>query len=473
MTSGEPVLLWLLGAYFVGILVLGSLFSRKITTLAGFFLADRKLTTLPVAFTFAASWFGAGSMLAGMNEINHKGLSGLWDIALPSVVTCVLITLFLARPVARQTSLSQPETVEKYYGKLGRYLLSFAILMAVTALLGSQLVAAGKIYETTLGLDLITTTFLITSMVVLYGMLGGYLAVVVTDVIQLVFMASGLVILLLFCLSTYPSLSLESVFSAIEIQRPASFWSLDEHLIRNICLMLSFVMGWVIAPEMWQRMSSTQNETMAFRSAALASGFIFTLFGLVAVVGVLSVGVVPESDRVLVDLAFQMNHPFWTALVIAGVTSAIASTMDSSINVGSLTLTRDLYQTLVHPQAGAKELIWISRLGTLVVVLPAVYLALTFQDILHVLWISADIYASTMFVPIIGLLYLKHPGRWSGLLAMVFGGVMVILSALNQYEILQMPSFWPESPYSTLAGVAMSALGFAIGYFGFYKPKVL
>ncbi len=472
MTS-DPILLWLLGGYFVGILALGRYFSKKITSLNDFFLAGRNLTSWPVAFTFAASWFGAGSTLAAMNEINHKGLSGLWDIALPSVVTCVLITLFMARPVARQTALSQPEAVEKHYGPLGRYLLSLAILMAVTALIGSQLVAAGKIYEATLGLDLTTTTVLITGVVVIYSMLGGYFAVVMTDIVQLVFMVLGLLILLTFCIGFYPDLnsSFSSIFSTVQTHRPSSFWSLGEDLTHNIALMLSFVMGWVIAPEMWQRMSSTRNESMAFKAAFGASGVILLLFALVSLIGILSVGILPESDRVFVDLAFQIDNPWLTALVIAGVTSAIASTMDSSINVGSLTLTHDLYQSLFRPHAKPKELLWVSRAGTLLVVLPAIYLALAFQDILHVLWISADIYASTLFVPIIGLLYLKNPGRWSGILAMSFGGVMVVLSALNQYEILQMPNFWPQSPYSTLAGVAMSGLGFAIGYIGFRKTE--
>ncbi len=475
MSLGGPTLLWFIGAYFFILLVLAWGFSRQISSLKDFFLAGRKLTTFPVACTFAASWFGAGSTIAAMNEINAKGLSGLWDIAIPSVVTCVLITLFMARPVARQSSLSQPEAVQKHYGNLGRYLLSFAILMAVTALLGSQLVAVGKIYEITLGLDLTTTTFVVTGVVVLYGMVGGYFAVVITDMVQLLFMVLGLLILLAFCMGQYPEFSWDSVTDILQAQRSESFWSLGTNLGHHFFLMLSFVMGWVIAPEMWQRMSSTRNESMAFKAALGASATIFILFSLVAIIGILSVGVLPEgageNGGVLVDLAFKMNHPFLTALVLAGVTSAIASTMDSSINVGSLTLTRDLYQTLVRPQANAKELLWVSRLGTLLVVLPAVYLALTFQDILHVLWISADIYASTMFVPIIALLYLKNPRRLSGVLAMTFGGFMTVLSALNQYEILQMPSFWPESPYSTLAGVAMSAVGFAIGYIGFRKTE--
>lgn len=462
MPPRDPMILWWIAGYFTVIVLLSRVFSRKIADLKDYFLAGRSLVAWPVALTFAASWFGAGSTIASLNVFNQNGLSGLWELAIPSIITCLLITFFMARRVARTQTLSQPEAVEKHYGRAGRFLLSVVILCAVTTFLGSQLVAAGKIYETALGVDITTSTLLITAVVVFYAMLGGYFAVVVTDIAQMALIAAGLLVLLLFCsdrLMTHPDF-----LGHVLASRHADFWNPGHNLVHHVFLVATFVMGWVIAPEMWQRMSSTRDEHLAFRAAAGASMILVTLFVMVLAIGILSAGFMAPSDRVLVDLAFMLDNPFLTALVIAGVTAAISSTMDSSINVGSLTLTRDLYQGFFRPQATTTELLWVSRAGTALVALPAIGIALYFQDIIRILWISADIYASTMFVPVVGLLYIRQPGRWSGVLAMLFGGLTVLVSALNQYGLIEMPGFWPQWPYSTVVGVGMSAIGFGLGY---------
>ena len=51
-----------------------------------------------------------------------------------------------------------------------------------------------------------------------------------------------------------------------------------------------------------------------------------------------------HHDAVLLALALKIPFKFLGGLVLLGFIAAVTSTMDSSLNVGSLTLTRDLYQ---------------------------------------------------------------------------------------------------------------------------------
>jgi hypothetical protein len=62
------------------------------------------------------------------------------------------------------------------------------------------------------------------------------------------------------------------------------------------------------------------------------------------------------------------------------------------------------------------------------------------------------------------MLYLAKPGKWSGILAMSFGGISVLISTLIQNHLLPNPVHWPGWPYSTLLSVALSGIGFGIGY---------
>lgn len=452
-------------AYFVVILLVARICSRRVKDLKDFFLAGRSLGAFPVALTLAASWFGAASTMGSINAFHNQGLSGAWQLVLPSILSFVVITLFMAKPVARQPYLSQPEAVAAYYGKGGRLLLAFIILAATMVLISSQMVAAGKLFQSVFGLDLTWATVFSTLAVVSYAMWGGYFTVVVTDITQMVFVCLGFAILMIF--TTTHAIPSPAAWTHFVSTQPPHFWNFFAHWQENCFLVLTFVMAWCIAPEMWQRMSSTRNPDLAFKAGWQATLIMISLFSLILAIGLLSTQLIGKSEAVLIDLALKIPIPLFSALVLLGFLSAVTSTMDSSMNVGSLTLTRDIYQGFLRPNAPEAELIWVGRLSTLLIVLPAMAIALYFQDLIHILWISADIYACGMFFPVIGMLYLKNPGQWSGVLAMTFGFAAVLFSTLVQNNLLPNAIGWPGWPYSTLIGIAFSGLGFAVGYWFF------
>jgi SSS family solute:Na+ symporter len=465
-------------AYFVLILVVARGFSRRVRNLRDFFLAGRSLGAFPVALALAASWFGAASTLGSINAFHDEGLSGAWRLVIPSILSFGVITLFMAKPVARQTHLSQPEAVEAHYGRAGRLLLSVIILAATTVLIGSQLVAAGKVCQAVFGLDAAAATVLSAAAVVSYAIWGGYFTVVVTDIAQMTFVALGFSILLAFTL--FQAVPGAAAWQAFIAGQPPQFWDWTHGWREHLFLVITFVLAWSIAPEMWQRMSSTRNPDLAFRAGWQASLLMLGLFAVIGGIGLLSTRLIGHHDAVLVALALKIPVRALSALVLLGFVAAVTSTMDSSLNVGSLTLTRDLYQGFLRPAATDRECIRVARLTTFLMILPALAVALYFQDIIKILWMSADIYACCMFFPVIGMLYLKHPGRLSGVLGMLFGGVTVCLSALIQNGVLPDPLLslnlfrlnlfgvhwaWPGWPHSTLIGVGVSGIGYALGYF--------
>lgn len=447
--------------YFLAILLVACLFSRQIRDLKDFFLAGRSLGALPVAMTLAASWFGAASTMGSINAFHDEGLSGAWQLVIPSVLSFIAVTLFMAKRVAMQPYLSQPEAIEAHYGKAGRFLLAIVILTATTVLIGSQMVAAGQVFHTVFGLDLVWATVLSTAAVVSYAVWGGYFTVVVTDISQMVFILLGFLILLVFTVTqAFPDGAAWQHFVA---HQTPHFWDWSYRWQENVFLVLTFVLAWSIAPEMWQRMSSTRNPDVAFRAGWYAMILMFVLYAVILVIGLLSTQLIGPSKAVLVALALKIPNQTLSAFVLLGFVAAVTSTMDSSINVGSLTLTRDIYQAFLRPQSSEREAIWVGRLATVLIVLPAMVIALYFQNIIKILWISADIYACCMFFPVVGMLYLRQPSRWSGVLAMSFGGLTVAFSALIQYGVIPNAMHWPGWPYSTLIGLGVSGLGYLFG----------
>jgi solute:Na+ symporter, SSS family len=286
---------------------------------------------------------------------------------------------------------------------------------------------------------------------------------VMTDVMQFVCFTTAILILFGFVLlvpGTPPP------FEAL----PEGFMNPAANLRSNLGLMFTFVLAWIVAPELWQRMSATRTPEDARRSALTAGVVLMMLYALVIATGMLAVNHLAPSDpmaqkNVLLSLAMMLPSPMLTAAVLVGVLSAVTSTIDSALNVGTLTFTRDIMHRHIWTSASNRQLVNMSRVCTTFIGLPAVVIALYYQDIIKVLWISADIYASTMFVPIMGLFFARNSGRMAGILGMSFGFVPVLFSFLRDFHMLTLPGWWPAWPFTTLLGVSCSLLGFCLGAF--------
>ncbi len=444
-----------------------------------FYLANRALGWVVVGFTFAASWFGASSTLVTLDALVTRGWNGLWDIAIPSLLSCVAISFFLARRVAgwcraRMTDdasgngpLSMAQAVGLAYGPLGRWGLATIIVMASTTFMAAQLVAVGQVAHTLLAWPFVVTVSGFGLAVLVYSVLGGYRAVVVTDVVQLVLVAVGLAIPLAWFglfgqAHAWVTLSTVPLANGASIAPTTAQWG----------TVLTFVIGWMVAPEMWQRMQSLRLGQDARLAALWGAGLLLGLFGLIIALAWLASGLGYSATTathgsagvVWGQLAHWVASPVWQAVMVIGVVCAIASTMDSTLNVGSMVLSHDVMPARwqsVGPLV-------LSRLAMVVMLIGAWVVAVRFQDVLHILWLSADFYASVVALPVVVMLYQpKHQlpsnavasaARW----AMGTGAAITLLLRFS-------PLLWPATgvmlptwPWTTLWAVASSAVVFIV-----------
>ena len=434
------------------------------------FLARRSLGPLAIACTFLASWFGAASTKGSMDAYFAQGLSGMWLLGAPSVASVLLIACFIAKRVVRHGASTQPKAVEAAYGPMGQLFLSVTIIASTITVTASQIVAGMVVIHALTGLSEPVAALLMTIAVCLYTSVGGYRAVVTTDILQTSFLAVGLMVIAGLGVSLV--VANPDLLAAQPTHVTSTFWQVFDDAPKNLVSLLVLSAAWLIAPEMWQRMVSANNERVAQRSAWQATAGLTCLYLLVALIGVCSpwllanlptvAGARAGSVDVLLSLTAAMPSPWLSVLVLVGFLAAVSSTIDSALNVSSQTFVRDLYQRWIAPEAPLKRLVWLSRLSPFLMAVPGMFIALRFKDILHILWLSADIYASTMAIPILGLLFLRHPSRLAGLLAIVGGGGVTLVTALTEYAGLPIPG-WPVWPYSTLLGLTVSALGFGLG----------
>jgi Na+/proline symporter len=236
---------------------------------------------------------------------------------------------------------------------------------------------------------------------------------------------------------------------------------------------------------MWQRMTSLKDPKWARPSVLLATTVLIGLFSLVTCLGFVGRDLLANSSftssgaaTVWITVAQALNNPALTTLMIMGVSCAIASTLDSSLNVASLTLVHDIVPRVKSffsgtDTASSQALLGWRRLAPVVLMMPALWIAVSLQNIVHVLWLSADVYASAMAIPVIAMVLFppdlndllaqkafKKAGQW----AMVGGALVVLVGRV----LMALPSpynhYWPEWPWGTLVGIATSSALFLMAY---------
>jgi SSS family solute:Na+ symporter len=459
----RPELLLFLAGYFVALLVVGLKFSRRMTNLEDFFLASRSLSASLVFLSLTASWFGATSILVTTDEAFRFGVSAFWLVGVPAVATVLLLAFFLAGPIRRLDVQTLPGLVEARYGKAVRHAASVLILWYMIVLASSQMVALGQFLKPFLGVPYVWSLGLGTAVVLVYLLSGGFFSVVATDVLQCFLLTAGMA-----GLGVYLALSssVQTVSMAARQVGNTGYFNFFQDGQRNALIALSFILAWTISPIAWQRIQAARSVKKARQGLLTAAGAFIVLYGLVVFIGVFSLPLFsgrslphPLISEIVASKAGILGGGFLFVAVVA----AILSTMDTAINTGALTLTRDIVGEVFRPpKTGPWRPVRTGRLATVIVALLAFGIATRLQSILQTLGLASEIMAEGLFVPGMAMFIFKKRRPLAGGLSLALGGGFALLSFLSALKIL--PLSLPAWPFSVPYGVALSLFGFAAGY---------
>jgi len=436
--------------------------SRKAKSLEDFFLASRKLPAGLVYFSLVASWIGATSVLVSVDEAYHRGISSIWVMGVPAVVTALIFAFVLARPIRRLQIVSLPDLVEMRYGRVVRHLAAALIIWYMIVLAASQMVAIGNFLKMLLGTSYIEALYLGTAVVLIYSVLGGFLSVVITDAFQFFLLMLCLMGLLFFLLGEVAIPDLIGLTSQLGNKE---YFSPFSDLDRNLLIVLSFVCAWTISPIVWQRIQAARDEKQARLGLFASAATFLGVYGALVFIGILAVGVFPsgiEEIPILSELILSHTGKTLGMVLFLGIVAAIMSTMDTAINTGALSLTRDIYQRLLFPKS-IKVPVLVGRISTVVVALLALLIATRLQSILQTLGLAAEIMTEGFFIPGVAMLFISRKIPTAGLLSVSLGGGYAVFAFLNGIGLLQVD--WPTWPHSVPYGLLLSLLGFGVGLY--------
>lgn len=445
-----------LTGYFALMIAIGFYAWRKSTSnVSEYMLGGRNLHPAVGALSAGASDM-SGWMLMGLpGAIYLSGLSAAW-IAVGLLIGAYLNYLLVAPRLRVFTEMAEdaitiPDYFEKRFqdkSRALRIISSVVIVVFFTLYTSAGIVAGGKLFEASFGLDYELGLFITAGVVISYTLFGGFLAVSLTDFVQGCIMFLALVIVPVVTLQVLGGWGPTAI--AIDAVNPDALTWIEGATTLGIISSLAWGLGYFGQPHIIVRF-------MAIRSLKdiAAARWIGMTWMLVTVVGAVLVGLfglayVTSTGRTLDDpetifilLSQVLFHPLLSGFLLAAILAAIMSTISSQLLVSSSSLTEDFYKVFLRKSASQKELVLVGRLSVLAVSLVAI--ALAFDRDSNVLSLVSNAWAGfgAAFGPIILLsLYWKGLTRDGALAGMVVGASTVL--------------FWLYAPL-TIAGGSLSA----------------
>jgi SSS family solute:Na+ symporter/sodium/proline symporter len=376
-----------LAIYFIAMFSIGiySYFATK-GDVTGFMLGGRNLSPAVTALSAGASDMSGWILLGLPGAMYISGLSSAW-IALGLILGAYLNYLLVAPRLRVFTELLDdavtiPEYFERRFddkGHLIRILSSVVIIIFFAIYTTSGVVAGGKLFESSFGLNYELGLFITAGVVVAYSTFGGFLAVSTTDFVQGCIMFLALILV--------PIVTLNQMGSVAQTERylmelsPAML-TLGGGSLLGIISAASWGLGYFGQPHIIVRFMAIRSVREIKVARRIGMGWmIVSLTGAIAV-GLLGAayiksigGNLSDPETIFVFLSNTLFSPLVSGFLLAAILAAIMSTISSQLLVTSCSLTEDIYHTFLRKKANDAELVLVSRLSIVVVALLAIFLA--------------------------------------------------------------------------------------------------
>jgi len=383
--------------YFIILISIGFLASKKITTISDYYVGGKNLgywiAALSARATGESGWLLIG--LTGMGAI--MGVSAFW-VVVGEVLGVWISWQFMAKRFKQMTDDYNSITITDFLvshfrskTNLLRIISATALSLFVVIYVSAQIDITGKTFESFLGLDYYTGIVLGFGIVVFYILSGGFIAVAWSDFFQGILMFVGLIILppvIIFALSGQGSIleGLKDIDPGL-----TSVWGKNGFSLISLASVLGFLsigIGFMGSPQVYVRFIAITNEKEIEKGKWVAIAYTFFTDFSAVIIGILGrymftkSGNNPElilgsgGEDVLSLVLGRVMPSLIVGIYIAVVLSAVMSTVDSLLVIASSAVTRDFYQQIINPDIDEKTLIKTSKIITLLLAILALVVAL-------------------------------------------------------------------------------------------------
>ena len=455
MTTAQLIICLAIAVYLIAMLGVGVWFAKKNNSVDDFYLGGRKLGPFVTAMSAVASDMSSW-LLMGLPGVAY--LSGLAEASWTAIGLAVgtyLNWLIVARRIRRYSNHLDAITVPQFFSKRwgdDRNLLSaiaaVVIIIFFIPYLASGFSACGKLFASLFGTSYMTAMLISAAVIVIYTVMGGFLAASFTDLIQSIIMTVALIVVLSFGVAQAGGL--DAVMD--NAQSLAGYLSLTQthdavtggassYSLLTICSLLAWGLGYFGMPHILLRFMAIEEEKKLALSRRVATVWVVISMGVAIFIGVVGNGMtkagameqLADSETIIVQIASLISHygvfaALIAGVILAGILAATMSTADSQMLAASSSVSQNLLVEFFHLKITGRKSVVVARSTMVVIALVAAFLARDPNSSVFRVVSFAWAGFGAAFGPVVLFgLFWRRSNKWGALAGMVVGGAMVFI----------------------------------------------
>lgn len=359
--------------YFMTILAIGTWFSRRQKTTKDFFFGGQRFAWWLIAFSLIATTVGSYSFVK-YSEIGYQyGLGSTqayWNdwLWFPLLAFGWLPILYFSRVV------SIPEYFGRRFNNNVRFWATIYIFIYLIGYVGVNLFTMGTVVNILLGWPIPVAALLVAMVSATYVTLGGQTSVIMTDLLQGVILL--IVGVLIFTLGAayiggfdllwlnipadmrvaFPNFNEDPNFPAIGI-----FW---QDAFANTAVFYFLNQGMVMRFMAAKSLDESRKAATAMMVGLMFIGALVVASGGLVARAFTTAGIIPEVEarEAFFIAAELLSHPGIFGLILAAMTAALMSTVDTLITAVSAVAVNDIYRPYIRPGATDRQLLKVARI---------------------------------------------------------------------------------------------------------------
>ena len=451
--------------YMLVVIGIGLAFARRANKSSeDYFLGGRTLGPWVTAMSAEASDM-SGWLLMGLPGVAYW--CGIADSAWTAIGLAVgtyvnwLITSKRLRRYSEKAgnAITLPEFFSNRFHEEKKVVMTISalfILIFFTVYAASCLVTCGKLFSTLFGFDYVPMMIVGAVFVLIYTIIGGFLAESASDFMQAVVMIIALLVVVITGTTAAGGLgavvdnakSIPGFLEFFGIATPVTvdgvqqavngvpqFGDAGTYSIISVLSAVAWGLGYFGMPQVLLRFMAIRSEGELNRSRRIAIVWVLISLTVAVFIGIVGRALYPlalttesASENVFIVLATGLLPPVHAGLVMAGILAATISSSDSYLLIAASAFAKNIYQGLLHKKATDKHVLLISRAALLIITAIAIIIAMDENSVIFTIVSFAWAGFGATFGPLMLFsLFWKRINRAGAIAGMVVGGCMVFV----------------------------------------------
>lgn len=466
MNGGTIQILIAMILYMAIVIAIGFVYAKRANQSSeNYFLGGRSLGPWVTAMSAEASDM-SGWLLMGLPGVAYWcGLAdAAWTaigLAIGTYFNWLIVSKRLRRYSMRaNNAITLPDFFSNRFREDKKVLMTLSaafILIFFTVYAASCFVTCGKLFSTLFGAPYVTMMIIGAVFVLVYTILGGFLAESASDFMQAIVMVVSLSVIVVLSVKSAGGIdavieNAQSIPGFLEFFGLASptlneageqlveagapvFGSASNYSLLSVCSMLAWGLGYFGMPQVLLRFMAIRKEKELNYSRRIAMIWVVISLGVAVFIGIAGRTLYPtvhltasDAENIFITLATSSLPAILAGFVMAGILAATISSSDSYLLIAASAFAKNIFQGVCKKKASDKEVMTVTRITLLIIALIGIVIALDENSVIFKIVSFAWAGFGATFGPIMLFsLFWKRTNRAGAIAGMVGGAGMVFL----------------------------------------------